>query len=282
VGRDSVVGIATRYGLESPGIESRPGGKIFRTRPDRSWGLPSLLYNGYRVSYPWVRWPWHGVDPPTPSSTEVKEGVELYLCSPSACSWAVLGWTSPFIFTFIKTIITFQWKKNSPNNARHTQHSSRYFIFSHLWPYQSLLWEHWIQSLFFLPTPSAVNAIRVVLLPDSLNFLLFFFRIFYIFNTRNSFPSCTKQSSNNMSRFYVQRRTFAHFLLTLVLEESHERSATMMLILWSWTNSERKHAHIRLLPWKMFRTGVDGSCSTGSTEILLGANAVFWNQTWIV
>jgi len=29
---------------------SNPGrGEIFRTRPDRSWGLPSLLYNGYRM-----------------------------------------------------------------------------------------------------------------------------------------------------------------------------------------------------------------------------------------
>ena len=25
------------------------GGEIFRTCPDRSWGPPSLLYNGYRV-----------------------------------------------------------------------------------------------------------------------------------------------------------------------------------------------------------------------------------------
>jgi hypothetical protein len=25
------------------------GGEIFRTRPDLSWGPPSLLYNGYRV-----------------------------------------------------------------------------------------------------------------------------------------------------------------------------------------------------------------------------------------
>ena len=49
VGRDSSVGIATRYGLEGPGIESRWGGEIFRTRPDRPWGPPSLLYNGYRV-----------------------------------------------------------------------------------------------------------------------------------------------------------------------------------------------------------------------------------------
>ena len=45
--RDSVVAIATRYGLEGPGIESR-WGEIFRTYPDRLRGTPSLLYNGYR------------------------------------------------------------------------------------------------------------------------------------------------------------------------------------------------------------------------------------------
>jgi hypothetical protein len=48
VGRDNAVGITTRYGLDSPGIESRLGGEIFRTCPDRSLGPPSL-YNGYRV-----------------------------------------------------------------------------------------------------------------------------------------------------------------------------------------------------------------------------------------
>jgi hypothetical protein len=45
---DGVVGIATRYGLEGPGIESW-WGEIFRTYPDRFRGPPSLLYNGYRV-----------------------------------------------------------------------------------------------------------------------------------------------------------------------------------------------------------------------------------------
>jgi hypothetical protein len=47
--RDSSVGIATRYGLYGPGIESRMGGEIFRTRPDRPWCPPSHLYNGYQV-----------------------------------------------------------------------------------------------------------------------------------------------------------------------------------------------------------------------------------------
>jgi hypothetical protein len=49
-GRDSSVGIATRCGLDGPGIESRwGGGEIFRTRPERPWSPPGFLYNGYRV-----------------------------------------------------------------------------------------------------------------------------------------------------------------------------------------------------------------------------------------
>jgi hypothetical protein len=49
--RDSVEGIATHYGLEGPGIESR-WGEIFRTCPDQLRGPPSLLYNGYWL-FPW-------------------------------------------------------------------------------------------------------------------------------------------------------------------------------------------------------------------------------------
>ena len=40
------------------------GGEIFRTRPDRPWGPPSLLYNGYRVSFSGVKRPGRGVDHP--------------------------------------------------------------------------------------------------------------------------------------------------------------------------------------------------------------------------
>jgi hypothetical protein len=58
------------------------GGEIFRTRPDRLWGPPRLLYNGYRISFQRVKRPGHGVDHPFPSSTEVKETLELYLYSP--------------------------------------------------------------------------------------------------------------------------------------------------------------------------------------------------------
>ena len=46
-GPGSSVGIATDYGLDGPGIESR-WGEIFRL-PDRPWSPPKLLYNWYQV-----------------------------------------------------------------------------------------------------------------------------------------------------------------------------------------------------------------------------------------
>ena len=49
--RGSVVGIATCYGLDGREIESRAG-EIFLTRPDQPCGLPSILCDGYRVSFP--------------------------------------------------------------------------------------------------------------------------------------------------------------------------------------------------------------------------------------
>ena len=48
VDRDSSVGIATRYRLDGPGIESR-WSEDFHTRPDGPWAPPSLLRSGYRV-----------------------------------------------------------------------------------------------------------------------------------------------------------------------------------------------------------------------------------------
>jgi hypothetical protein len=47
-GPGSSVSIAPGYGLDGPRIEFQWGGEIFRTCPDRPWGLPILLYNGYQ------------------------------------------------------------------------------------------------------------------------------------------------------------------------------------------------------------------------------------------
>jgi hypothetical protein len=58
--------------MNGPG--SNPGGgAIFRTRPDRPWGPPSLLYNG-TGSFPGVKRPGRGADHPPPSSSEVTKG----------------------------------------------------------------------------------------------------------------------------------------------------------------------------------------------------------------
>jgi hypothetical protein len=68
--RDGSVGIATGYGLEGPGIESR-WCEIFRTCPDRPWGPPSLLYNGFRVFAGCKERPGRDADPTLPSSAVV-------------------------------------------------------------------------------------------------------------------------------------------------------------------------------------------------------------------
>jgi hypothetical protein len=86
-GRDSSVDIATRYGLDGPGIESR-WGRDLCTRLDRPWDPPSFLYSGYRVSLPRVKRPGRGVDHPPLSRAEVKERVELCFCPPP---WGIRG-----------------------------------------------------------------------------------------------------------------------------------------------------------------------------------------------
>ena len=48
VDRGSAVGIATRYGMDGPGIETRCG-RDFPHPSTPARGPPSLLYNGYRV-----------------------------------------------------------------------------------------------------------------------------------------------------------------------------------------------------------------------------------------
>jgi hypothetical protein len=86
VGRDSDVGIATRYELDGPGIEPL-WGRDFQT------GLgayPASCTMG-TGSFPGVKRPGRSVDHPPPSSAEVKERVELYLYSPYGPSWPVVG-----------------------------------------------------------------------------------------------------------------------------------------------------------------------------------------------
>ena len=88
MGRRSVVDIATRYGLDGLGIESRWGVR-FSAPVQTVRGAHPASYKMGAVPFPVVggKWPGRGVDHTPPSSAEVKERVELYICSPSGSSW---------------------------------------------------------------------------------------------------------------------------------------------------------------------------------------------------
>jgi hypothetical protein len=82
-GRDSSVGIATRYGLDGLGIESRWGAARLSAPVYTGPGAHPAYYTMSTRSFTGVKRPGRGVNHPTPSSAEVKEWVELYLYFPS-------------------------------------------------------------------------------------------------------------------------------------------------------------------------------------------------------
>ena len=76
VGRDSSVGIATRYGLDGPGIESRWGASFpapVLTGP----GVHPASYAMSTRSFQGLKRQERGADHPPPSTADVKERVEL-------------------------------------------------------------------------------------------------------------------------------------------------------------------------------------------------------------
>jgi len=91
---DSIVSIATCYGLDSPGIASWWGRDFLHpsrlalgpTQPPVQWVL------GHSKGGRGVKWQGCGIGHPPPSSAKVKEGVELYIYSTSGPLWPVLGW----------------------------------------------------------------------------------------------------------------------------------------------------------------------------------------------
>jgi hypothetical protein len=91
MGWDISVGTATRLRVERSGDPIPVEGEILRTSLYRLWGPPSLLYNGYRVSFSGVKQTRRDVNHLSLSNAEVKESVELYICSLCGRSWFVIG-----------------------------------------------------------------------------------------------------------------------------------------------------------------------------------------------
>ena len=78
-------GLPTRVGRVAQSVQrlatgwtvraANPGGsEVSRTCPDRPWGPPSLLYNGYRVFHGGKERPGRDADPSPPSSAVVMKG----------------------------------------------------------------------------------------------------------------------------------------------------------------------------------------------------------------
>jgi hypothetical protein len=80
VGRNSSVGIASRYALQV--WESNAGGvEIFRNRPHRHWCPPSLIYRRYQLCFPGVKRPGRGEDRQYPFALRLRKD-KAYNSSP--------------------------------------------------------------------------------------------------------------------------------------------------------------------------------------------------------
>lgn len=130
-GRDSSIGIATRYGLKGQNIESR--WKLNYQNPS----TPALGPN--QTLLQWVRSLSREKSGremafiTTPSSADVKERVELYTYSSSGPSWPVLGWPLPVIMSvsavssyIISTSKALAWDELRPAAIKARTNRSQY------------------------------------------------------------------------------------------------------------------------------------------------------------
>ena len=83
------------------------GGARFSTPVQTGPGNHPASYTMGTVSFPEVKLPGRGVYHTPPSSSEVKERVELYLYSPSGPSWSVLGWTVPLALPLLIPLVVY-------------------------------------------------------------------------------------------------------------------------------------------------------------------------------
>ena len=121
MGRDSSVGIATRYGLDGPGIETRWGAR-FSTLVQTGPGAHPASCTMGTGSLPGVNRPGRGAEHPPPSSAEVEGRVQLYLYSTSRPSWPVTGWTFTFAYMILERppkvqLLLYKQLPNAGNNV---------------------------------------------------------------------------------------------------------------------------------------------------------------------
>ena len=110
LGWDSVVSIATRYGVGGPGIECWWG------RNFSSLGPTHPPVNGNLVSFPEAKRPGRGVERSPLSNSKVQKRVDLYRHSPSVPTWSVVGGSFPLLFRSsecTKALLTAHKSRNS-------------------------------------------------------------------------------------------------------------------------------------------------------------------------
>ena len=101
--RDRLVEIATSYGPNGPGMESRwvGGRRVFPSRPDRIRGPPNLLYSEYQT-FPWGTAAGASWWPPTPFQCRVAILLEQYLHLASVTAQTCHGVTfRKWLFTYL-------------------------------------------------------------------------------------------------------------------------------------------------------------------------------------
>ena len=94
MGWDTVVGIATHYGLDGPGFDTWREHILHSSKPVlESNQPPCKIVIGL---FPRLKRSSRVVHHPSPFNTQDKERVELYLYLPSVLSWRVIGLALPF------------------------------------------------------------------------------------------------------------------------------------------------------------------------------------------
>lgn len=77
--------------------------RFFRTRPNRPWSSPSLLYNGYQV-IPGLTRSGHSCNNPPPQSAEIKERVERPLYSPPCLYSRLQGKSDLYLYWYYQQL----------------------------------------------------------------------------------------------------------------------------------------------------------------------------------